>query len=101
MTLAEHRAKCIEAIAACIYGKKWNELVEKDHWLNYAAEILDSLPTAGVRVNPIEATEEMIEASYAKERQIVGALAYGLNHSLIFETMSAVGDLTKPPETEL
>ena len=80
----EHRAKCIEAIARAMCRQYYLELIgftlfgppetvaeEVQHrvekhwqeWLPKATEVLDSLHGIA-RVNPIEATAEMIEAAY-------------------------------------
>ena len=92
MTRDEHRAKCIITVAmnlAIIYGG------HADRWKDFEEEaiiILDSLHGIA-RVNPIEATEEMV------------SIAGGISHNTIDEdkemwrAMAARADLTNPPET--
>jgi hypothetical protein len=94
MTLDEQRAKCIEAIKIC------HQTYEIGYFSDFhAARILDSLHGIA-RVDPIEATEEMLKA-------YCGALNIG-GHGHVFpekikaaarwSAMSAAGDLTNPPE---
>jgi hypothetical protein len=113
MTKDEQRAACIEVMAVAMfdcyrgYNDEIQKMIQKMMWerekgsLRRKAErALDALATAGVYVNPIEATEEMINASYEKERDLLGPTACGLKHSVIFETMSAAGNLINPPEAK-
>jgi hypothetical protein len=93
MTPAEDRAQCIEAMAL--------EELRYEHGLvtfspqtiaiakEKAAHILDSLHGIA-RVNPIEATEEMVDAAFH-----CGSAEY----EDIFRAMAARGDLTNPPES--
>jgi hypothetical protein len=95
MTRDDHRAQCIEAMAAGMYGKGWDGPAEKmpgekmkDVWRNYARRAFDSLRTAGARVNPVKATEEMLTA----------ARNYFSDPLTAYETIAAAGDLTNQPE---
>jgi hypothetical protein len=58
---------------------------------------IDSLHVIA-RVVPVETTRDMVNASYEKERDLFGPTARGLKHSVIFEVMSAAGDLTNPEQ---
>jgi hypothetical protein len=89
MTRDEHRAKCIEAMAAEISSVcAWpdNRSVEA------AIRAFDSLHGIA-RVDPIEATEEMMTAG--RVRTGIG------DRHIIWTAMSAAGDLTNPPEGKL
>ena len=88
MTRDEHRAKCIVSIGAALFHS--SELRTQDE---VAAAALDALPTAGARVVPIEATEEMVLAVTGHECRLTTSMARE-----VWRRMSAVGDLTKPPE---
>lgn len=89
MTRDEHRAKCIEAMIEA--GPQASSYL---NWKKIMTAAFDAIRTADARVDPVEATEEMIEA---------GELAAGAKWSghpvvFIFSAMSAAGDLTNPPE---
>ena len=51
--------------------------------------------TCAFYVNPVEASQEQLEESYTKERDICGPMARGLKHSVIFEIVARAGDITK------
>jgi hypothetical protein len=84
MTRDEHRAKCGEAIASVVYGKKWNELddaTQREVWLNLGLKILDSL-NGIVTVLTFETLEIMAETISYEDLMSV----------------AAAGDLTNEPE---
>jgi hypothetical protein len=93
MTPAEHRVKCIEAVATAMIHDMFapHELPVCDElWRKYvhtATAAFDALHGIA-RVVPIEATHEMIYT-------IGPPFAW---NSRIFGYMSAAGDLTDPPE---
>lgn len=86
----EQRAKCIEAMAVAdceLSGELWNELSEaarEDYRMN-ARPLFDSLHGLA-RVNPIEATKEMVDPKVESEGQ-----------RRTWRYMSAAGDITNPP----
>ncbi len=89
MTRDEHRAKCIEAMKAAYVTR-----VAAGDWefVDLMLAVFDSLANAGVRVDPVEATEEMRAASMWKQPKH----RYYVDEE--WRRMSAAGDLTNPPE---
>jgi hypothetical protein len=97
MTRDEHRAACIKAMAIAWLSKRGYPETDVPDWLmrqtiEEQTAALDALRSAGARVVPIEATEEMIDAAYLPESPRRGASRE------IWDAMSAAGDLTNPPE---
>lgn len=104
MTRDEHRDECILTIARAYHAQDcgddptaWDyrhvawedEPPDYQKWvIALATQLLDSLRGVA-RVNPIEATEEMIEAGYN---------AFFTPDK--WKAMSARGDLTNPPDTK-
>jgi hypothetical protein len=87
MTRDEARAKCIkamEAVARSDTGLPWTPLLTR---------AFDALATAGVRVVPAEATEEMISAEETLREHHPGRPP-----AATFAAMATIGDLTNPPE---
>ena len=100
MTRDEHRAKCIEVMARTWLKRRGYDIDSGDNpslaWIlrqtiDELVEVFDALPTAGVRVVPIEATREMIDAASKTKRPWADC----------FELMAAAGDLTNDPEAGL
>lgn len=88
MTRDEHRAKCIEAIRAAFEAANDDQQrfpLLDDCW----AAAFDALPSAGARVDPVEATEEMMKAARDARPSTIWYM---------WLAMSAAGDLTNPPE---
>jgi len=94
------RAKCIEAIAL-VLEDDLRDIVDpgsntfmyggdRSHWIDAATLAFDALRSAGVRVVPMEATEDMLEAAWESIIAEDGKEAW--------KDMSAAGDLTNPPE---
>jgi hypothetical protein len=93
MTPADHRAQCIEAMAAKYrleFERIWSgsrpAYAEAILLMTAAFDALNGI----ARVNPVEATQEMIEIGYA---------AYEHHGDLdsAFADMAEHGDLTRPP----
>jgi hypothetical protein len=90
VTHDEHRAKCIEAMELA-----YADRVTKGNWQfrDLMIAVFDALHNVA-RVNPIEATNKMVEAGSEKcgpEYGWIGSIS-------IWNAMSAAGDLTNPPE---
>ena len=101
MTRNEARAKCIEAGTTAILQKRYglrdirsNGDIVKITRDEFTAAF-DALPLADVRVVPVEATEEMVEAAARDWDGRMSARSSG-----VWGAMSATGDLTNPPETK-
>ncbi len=101
MTRDEQRAALIEAIEKALddrlsnYIPEWRSTdaaEEKSLIVATAEQFLNALHDIA-RVNPIEATEEMLDA---------GLMEYRLTHTLskTWRGMSTIGDLTNAPEGE-
>lgn len=89
MTRDEYRKSCIEAMARALkLDSSSLFLAGENYWKAQATAAFGSLPTAGVRVVPIEATKEMIRAGL-KVRPTVRET---------WDAMSAAGNLCNPPE---
>lgn len=84
MTRDEWRAKCIEAIETVLRDRFHFDSPVDRHTL---AENLFNAQHDRVRVCPIEATDEMLDPRVESEGQ-----------RRTWRFMSAVGDLTNPPE---
>ena len=89
MTRDEYRAKCIEAMKAA-YARPGapfvGSLTPDEIFTRRMTAAFDALHGIA-RVVPVEITEEMMEA-----------VDWQYPADLLFDTMSAAGDLTKPPE---
>jgi hypothetical protein len=95
MTRDERRAKCIETTADALHDMTDDNPFPRRAELKIATFILDSLHGIA-RINPVEATEEMYAAGWNE-----GGTDYNMSEGdlrLLFEAMSAAGDLTNPPE---
>lgn len=91
MTRDEHRTQCIAAMENAYIRNLGKSPVLRE----YLTILLDSLSTAGVRVVPVEATEEMERAGY--QAATYDDLDAG-RYKYIFAAMAARGDLTNPQE---
>lgn len=97
MTRDEQRKACIEAMkAGYLRYREPKDIGEFFDSFNAAfTAAFDALPSAGVRVVPIGATNEMLNAAYRfqpdMEPYYIGT----------WDAMSAAGGLTNPPETKL
>lgn len=99
MTREEHRAKCIEAMAFAWLKRRGYKPPYIPAWMvrqtiEEQTIAFDSLHGI-VRVNPVEATGEMIEAGRAANLEVNPT--EGL-YQRVFRAMSSRGDLTNQPE---
>lgn len=93
MTRDEQRDECIDAMAkaeCALSGEIWEDTDEaaRDDYRMNAQPLFDSLHDI-VRVNPIEATEEML---------MHARINSNTSPENLYRVMSAVGDLTNQPE---
>jgi hypothetical protein len=91
MTRDEHRAKCIEAMvdAAQKIRAPWVlTLILRQVWVKVMAAAFDALYGIA-RVVPVEATPKMIEEYELSDYENIGE---------VWSALSALGDLTNPPE---
>ena len=99
MTRGEHRATCIEAMRAA-YRTELNSdgrAEERQGGLRAMTAAFDSLHGIAF-VDPIEATEEMIEEGADMMSGLVSEGREGRAAVKIFAAMAARGDLTNTPE---
>ena len=116
MIRAEHRRACIEAAVRAAHRRYYHDyttingpeswecepVLVKGRWIASQEAALDALPSAGARVVPAEATEEMIAAAWKVlnpcGENCIDKFGTGPAVREAYAAMAAAGDLTKPPE---
>jgi hypothetical protein len=100
MTRDEHRKACIDAMVERTFAHARDYTITRVGWLYIMTSAFDAIPSAAARVNPVEATAEMIETMVIVLREC-GWSPYPSWHHLAAKALKAAmaaGDLTNPRE---